>query len=136
MGMFDALAGQVAGALGEQLGGQAKLVQAVLSLINSPQVGGLQGLIAAFQREGLGEIVQSWLSQGANLPVSASQLGNVLGSAAVASAAQEAGMQAPALLSQLTQLLPTLMDQLSPDGALPQGDAMAQVGSLLGGLLK
>lgn len=136
MGMFDALAGQVAGALGEQLGGQAKLVQAVLSLINSPQVGGLQGLIAAFQREGLGEIVQSWLSQGANLPVSASQLGNVLGSAAVASAAQEAGMQAPALLGQLTQLLPTLMDQLSPDGALPQGDAMAQVGSLLGGLLK
>ena len=62
MGLFDSIAGQVAGALAGQGGAQGSgLLQAVMGLINSPQVGGIQGLVAAFQNNGLGNVVQSWI---------------------------------------------------------------------------
>ena len=45
-----------------------------MQLINNPQIGGLSGLAQAFQNGGLGEIVNSWIANGPNLPVSAEQL--------------------------------------------------------------
>ena len=75
MGLLDA----VAGAMGSNGGGggQADLMQLVMKLVQ--QNGGLEGLIAKFQQGGLGEIVQSWISTGPNLPISPEQLGQALG---------------------------------------------------------
>ena len=37
--------------------------------------GGLNGLVAKFEKGGMGEIVQSWVGTGGNLPISADQSG-------------------------------------------------------------
>ncbi|WP_374340018.1 YidB family protein [Methyloversatilis sp.] len=138
MGLFDAIAGQVAGALGGQsgAGNHAALIQAAMSLINSPQIGGIQGLIAKFQQGGLGEVVASWLGSGQNLPISGDQIKAVFGAEQIGGVAQEVGMSSQEVSSGLAGLLPQLIDQLSPDGKAPEGDALQAAMGMLGGLLK
>jgi uncharacterized protein YidB (DUF937 family) len=103
--------------------------------------GGLEGLVAKLQSGGLQDVVQSWIGTGANLPVSAEQLQSVLGSEQVAGLAKSLGIDT----SQIASALPGLIDQLSPNGRLPQGDIsqiLSQVAGsgafkdVLGGLFK
>ncbi len=88
MGLMDEVLA-MAGSSGEQ-GQHASALGAIMSMINSPQVGGLAGLQSMFQQGGLGNIISSWISTGQNLPVSASQLQNVLHGGALQQAAQQA----------------------------------------------
>lgn len=129
MGLFDA----VVGAIGQPSGGGAGAdpLQAVLGLLN--QSGGLPALLQKLQQAGLGDAVNSWVSTGANQPVSADALGEALGGHTVAGFARQMGIDPQQGLGVLAQLLPQVVDGLSPQGQLPaQG---ADLGSLLGGLL-
>ncbi|HTM79752.1 YidB family protein [Asticcacaulis sp.] len=103
--------------------------------------GGLNGLVAKFEKGGMGEIVQSWVGTGGNLPISADQIQSVLGSEQVASLTKAMGIDS----SQLASALPGLIDHLTPGGQLPQGnitDVVLQAakrggfGDALGGLFK
>ncbi len=135
MGLLDALAGQAASALG---GGAAQgnpLLEVVAGLINNPQTGGLAGLVNAFQQKGLGDVVGSWVSTGQNLPISADQLGQVLGNGQIAAMAQQLGFSPQDMSGQLAQMLPQVIDRLTPNGALPQGDIGSAIG-MLGSLFK
>ena len=96
--------------------------------------GGLQNLIGQFTSKGLGDIVGSWVSTGKNLPVSGDQLQNVLGKDTIGNLASKLGMDSGALTSQLTNLLPDVVDKLTPNGKVPEGDIMGQATDLLGGL--
>jgi len=96
--------------------------------------GGLQNLIGQFTSKGLGNIVGSWVSTGKNLPVSGDQLQNVLGKDTIGNLASKLGMDSGALTSQLTNLLPDVVDKLTPNGKVPEGDIMSQATDLLGGL--
>lgn len=137
MGLFDSIAGQVAGALSGQGGAQGSgLLQAVMGLINSPQVGGIEGLVAAFQTNGLGDVVQSWISTGQNLPISPEQLSAVLGSEQIGKVAQQLGLSSQETSSELSSLLPQVIDRLSPSGEVPQGDALQSAMGLLSSFLK
>ncbi len=80
MGLLDQLGQAAAGMKGVE-GNQSPLMQAVFGLLrqNSP-VGGLGGLIQAFQKNGLADIVNSWVSTGKNLPISPEQIQQGLGS--------------------------------------------------------
>ena len=80
--------------------------------------------------------MQSWISTGANQPVSGEQLGGILGSAGglLGQLAQQAGVSPAEAGDQLSQWLPQIVDQLTPDGQLPAG-GLGDIGSLLGGLL-
>jgi uncharacterized protein YidB (DUF937 family) len=71
-----------------------------LEMLTSQQTGGLQGLVQSFTQKGLGHIVSSWVSTGPNLPVSGDQIQGALGSDALSSLAQRAGV-APNLASVL-----------------------------------
>ncbi len=115
MGFLDNLAGAV---LGGQ-GGQNALTKSVLDLIGG-QGGGLAGLAQAFQQGGLGHLVDSWIGTGQNLPVSPAQLQQVLGPK-IAALAQQHGMSPDAVSQALSQLLPGLVDHLTPNGQIPQG---------------
>lgn len=107
------------------------------------QLGG-QGLIGdvlgQLQQGGLAEVVQSWVSNGANLPVSLEQLQSALGPDTVNQLAGSLGID-PA---QLGDVLPGVVDQLSQGGQLPQAIAEAApnlfgqdgIGKLLGGLFR
>ena len=72
---FSALAGAAQG-------GQGSLAQEALSLIDN-QPGGLSGLLQQFESNGLGSVVQSWVGNGANLPVSGDDIQQVLGGVVV-----------------------------------------------------
>lgn len=137
MGLFDSIAGQVAGALSGQGGAQGSaLLQLLMGLINNPQTGGLQGLIAAFQEKGLGDLVSSWVGTGQNLPISPEQLQSVLGSGQIGQIAQQLGLSSQDVSGQLSALLPQVIDGITPNGQVPEGDAMQNALGMLSGLLK
>lgn len=116
--------------LGAVTGGQqGNALSAVTGLIQN-QEGGLQGLVSAFQQGGLGDAVISWISTGANLPVSPEQITQVLGGESVQNLADQLGISPDMAAEQLTTLLPGLINQITPNGLLPEGplaDVFAQV---------
>ena len=96
------------------------LVHSVYDMIqNHP--GGLDGIVQSFQQKGLGNVVSSWVSTGQNLPITADQITHVLGSDAVKNLAAKAGISPEQAGSQLSALLPGLIDKLTPNGQT--GDA-------------
>lgn len=100
-------------ATGEQ---HAGTLSAIMEYINSPQVGGISGLQRMFQEKGLGGLVGSWISSGQNLPISADQLQSVLHSDALNQAAAKFGVDPGHLTSMMTQLLPHVVDKMTPTG--------------------
>ena len=125
MGLLDQVAGALAG--GES-GGSSALLQAALQLINNPQTGGLEGIIRSFQQGGLGDVVSSWVANGRNLPVSGEQVGNVLGGSALHALAAQLGVSPQQASGSLASVLPQLIDQLTPNGQLPQGGDLLNQG--------
>ena len=129
MGLLDEVLAMAGGGAQQQQNSSA--LGAILSYINSPQVGGIAGLQQMFQQGGLGNIMSSWLSNGQNLPVSASQLQNVLHSGPLEQAAQQHGIDPTQLTSMMSTLLPHLVDKLTPNGQVPDASALQ---SMLKGL--
>lgn len=135
MGLLDS----VIGALGQGSGGgnQAALLQAVIAMLaqggQGGSGGGLADIVARLQQGGLGDVVGSWVGTGQNLPVSPDQLGGALGDDLLSSLTRSTGMNGGDLLGPLSQMLPQVVDQLTPNGQLPQGQL--DVGAVLGQLL-
>ncbi len=100
-------------------GSQGGMQQAQQGGAQGPGLGGLGGLISAFQQAGLGDVMQSWINQGPNQPISANQLHNVLGPDQAQTMANNAGMPVQDFLTQLSQHLPQAVDRMTPDGKLP-----------------
>ena len=130
MGLLDEVLA-MAGSSGAQQAQHSTALSAILSYINSPQVGGIAGLQQMFQQGGLGNIISSWLSNGQNLPVSPSQLQAVLHSGALQQAAQQHGVDPTQLTGMMSTLLPHLVDKLTPNGQVPDASLLQ---SLLKGL--
>ncbi|CUS36572.1 YidB family protein [Candidatus Nitrospira nitrificans] len=121
MGLMDQLGQTVGGMLGGQAG-QNPLLQAVAGLLGKDSnLGGLTGLVQAFQKNGLGEIVNSWVSTGQNLPVTPNQVEQGLGSDLLNQLASKVGLSSSATSSQLAGLLPDLVDKLTPNGKIEAG---------------
>jgi uncharacterized protein YidB (DUF937 family) len=124
MGLFDSVVGALAGG---QSGGNSPLLNVVMQLINNPQTGGLGGLVQSFQQGGLGNIVNSWVSTGQNLPISAEQIQAVLGGGKLQEIAAQLGVSTEQVSGGLADLLPQVVDKLTPNGQVPQGgDLLAQ----------
>lgn len=117
MGLLDSVVGALAGGQG---GGNSGLMDVVMQLINS-QPGGLGGLVQSFQQGGLGDIVNSWVSTGRNLPVSAEQLQSVLGGGQLQDIAAKLGVSPEQASGSLAELLPQVVDRLTPNGQIPEG---------------
>ena len=82
-------------------------------------LGGLGGLLDKFQKGGLGDVINSWVGSGPNKPVSRNQLGPALGPDIIKTLAQRSGLSEEELTRQLSQVLPGLVDKLTPNGRLP-----------------
>ncbi len=120
MGLLDGLLGNLVGAVAGDDPRHASLANGVLGMLTGSGAAGIGGLLSAFQGGGLGHLVESWISTGANLPVSAQQLEQVLGSAKIAELAKGAGLTPAAAGSKLTELLPMIVDKLTPNGVIPK----------------
>jgi len=79
----------------------------------------LGGLVNKLQQGGLGDVVNSWVGSGQNQPVSPSQLGSALGPSILKTVSQVTGLSEDDLTKQLSQVLPGLVDKLTPNGKLP-----------------
>ena len=143
MGLLDGLIGDVLGSLQGggaqgQVGQQhADVATNLLQMLAGGQGGGLAGLVQSFGQAGIGHLIEGWISTGPNPPATAQQIQQGLGQANLQSLSQKTGMSISALLPLLVQILPTLVDKLTPDGQIPQQGAAGGggLGGLLGGLL-
>ncbi len=124
MGLLDNLAGSL---FGGSASTSSPLVRSVLDMLC--QGNGLQGLVQAFQQNGLGHLMESWIGTGQNLPVSSGQIQQALG-AKVQELAQQYGMSPDTVSQALSQFLPSLIDHLTPNGQLPQGGVGAGLSAL------
>jgi uncharacterized protein YidB (DUF937 family) len=82
-------------------------------------LGGLGGLLDKFQQGGYGKVINSWIGSGQNEPVQSSQLGTVLGPDIIKVLAQKSGLSEDELTKQLSQILPAVVDTLTPNGRIP-----------------
>lgn len=82
-------------------------------------LGGLGGLLDKLQSGGLGNIVNSWVGSGQNQPVAPGQLGPALGSDLLKTLSQRSGLSEEELTKQLSQILPGVVDKLTPAGRMP-----------------
>jgi uncharacterized protein YidB (DUF937 family) len=101
-------------------------------------MGGLGGLMQKFQGAGLGHMADSWVGKGDNIPISGDQLQNVLGSDMIGNIAQQLGMSHGDTAGQLSQMLPDIINHLTPHGEAPAGGlgSADDIMGMLGGLLK
>ena len=149
MGLLDSVIGALGQSQGSaqggtSSGGQADHIGSIVSMLGQGGqgggqggalggIGGLIGLVARMQQSGLGDIAKSWIGTGDNHPISPDQLGGVLGHDTVSNMAQQLGLNHGDLLSQLSQMLPQVVDKLTPQGQIPHGDIGGMLGGLLGG---
>ena len=134
MGLFDSIAGQVLGSLGNSADGKhGSMIDAIGGMLNSPQVGGISGLVKSFEQNGLGGTVASWIGTGANLPITPEQLQSVLGNAQVQAIAQKLGLSPQDVSSHLAEYLPQIIDKLTPHGNVPDNNALSSLLGMLKG---
>jgi len=112
MSLLDGLLG---GAVG------AEMATVVNSFIQ--QHGGVQGIVSQLEKQGLGATVQSWVGTGANQPISPDQVHQVFGGGTLAQIAAKAGLNPQELAQKLSQVLPTAIDKLTPEGRVPSKPA-------------
>ena len=158
MGLLDGVLGNLAGSLlggGNASGGNAggvmnsPLAQMAMQMLlhqggsaqpaqgtdpAAASMGGLGGIIEAFQKGGLGHITDSWVGTGENLPVSGDQLTQMLGSDKISAIANQLGMGHGDVAGQLAQMLPQLINHITPNGQVPQDHSM--IADALGMFLK
>lgn len=148
MGLLDEIARQVLSGQGEPGSAQqgtgagqppdlSALLQGVMAMLSDTRSGsgGLQDLIAAFQRSGLGDVIGSWISTGQNQPISPHQLEEALGGDRIGELARQSGLSGQQALEALVQLLPSIIDRLTPQGQPPpQNDLGQSIAALLGSL--
>jgi uncharacterized protein YidB (DUF937 family) len=119
MGILDSLENNPAfkSAL-SQLG--AAVLPAVLGqMMGSGGQGGLNAIVAKLQQAGFGDQVKSWIGTGENLPITADQLKQVLGSDMVRQLAAKYNIPIDQVAEVLAHQLPVAVDRASPDGKLP-----------------
>jgi len=131
MGLFDDLLGKVTGKSGG--GAEVQLVDAVTGMLGNQNTGGLAGLVDQFTKNGLGDVVSSWVGTGKNLPISADQITQALGGSQLGDLAKQAGLSPENASSLLANVLPGLVDSLTPNGKMPEGDMLQQALSMFKG---
>ena len=142
MGMRDDLLGTQLGGLADTAMKNPQIIAAIVSLLSSKDAsvggtGGLGGLVQAFQGKGMGDMISSWISTGPNPPATADQMASVLGPDTMSQFAAKAGIPRGEAGGLLAGLLPMVIDQLTPQGRVPESnDLESSLGSLLSGLMK
>ncbi len=97
------------------------------------QSGGVGGLVQQFQQKGLGGLIQGWVSNGPNPPIGGEQVLDLIGRDRVMAIAAKAGLSEEQWTSGISQILPKVVDSLTPNGTVPAhgpGELENAIGSL------
>lgn len=79
----------------------------------------------------MSEVVHSWIGRGSNLTISPDDVQRVLGSQTIENIAQQLGLSERVTADRLSQMLPFVVDKLTPHGRLP-ADGLGDIGQLMG----
>ncbi len=146
MGLLDSVLGQVLGGAAQQqqqpqggglgglgdLGGLAGALGGLLA--NNGGQGGLGGMVSKFEQAGMGDVIGSWIGNGENKQVSGDQLQNALGGDTIAAIASQARhRRSKRSLPMPATMLPALINQLTPQGKVPE-QGLGNQDDLLGSL--
>jgi uncharacterized protein YidB (DUF937 family) len=153
MGLLDSVLGAVLNGGQQQApaAGAGGLASIIGMVANNPQIlstitgmlgndgghGGLGGLVNSMTKGGMGDVVSSWIGNGANAPVSGDQLGGALGADVLAGLAKQMGVNSGEAGGILAQVLPELINHMTPNGQAPAGGLgnMGDLAGMLGSLL-
>ena len=119
MGLFDSVAGAM---MNKVMGDKGPLAKLAMELFQ--QYGGLPGILQTLKNGGLSEQVDSWVGKGANMSVNAQQIGSALGSSVLAGMAAKLNMTAEELSGKITEYLPDVVNQLTPNGVVENNPAL------------
>lgn len=111
------LGGLLSSLAGGQSGGSGGLLAAAMSMVQGQ--GGVSGLVAKLTQGGLGAHAGSWVGAGPNMPVSGDQLNQALGPNAMSAVATQLGVPPAQASSTMAQILPALINHLTPNGQVP-----------------
>lgn len=120
---------------------KAVAAQAVELVQNNPQIvsgiqkivednGGVSGIVQKFKDKGFSEAASSWVGTGENVNIGASDVMKVLGNDSIQELAKKVGLDSEATAGLIGNLLPVVIDKLSPEGKEPGGDLASQLTSL------
>jgi len=126
VGLFDSVKGMLGGKLPSS---GDKILDAVMKLLQKGggSLGGFGGLLSKLQSSGIADKVGSWVGTGKNDAVTPDEVEGALGADAVKEVAATAGVSQDEAKSGLANILPKLIDQVTPGGKLPT----EQIGKLL-----
>jgi uncharacterized protein YidB (DUF937 family) len=122
------------GGLGSLLGGGGAAGQTPPTAPGRPQpsqpeggfLGGLGSLVQRFQQSGHSDIINSWVGPGQNRAITPEQLHQALGPEAVNNLSQLTGAAPHDLVSELSRVLPGVVDRLTPQGRMPDQAEMSR----------
>lgn len=124
MGILDGLLGQMMGGMpgGAQpssgAGARNPLLQIVLQLLQ--RNGGLSAMLGKMQQAGYGNQAQSWIGTGQNMPIDAGVLSQIFGPGQLGQIAQQLGVSQDEAAGSVAQMLPQVVDQMTPEGQVPE----------------
>jgi uncharacterized protein YidB (DUF937 family) len=108
--------GGIGDVLGQVLGGGAGAGRAT---------GGLGGLLEQLQQAGFGDQANSWVGRGSNKPISPDAMTQIFGRDGLEQISRQAGISEDETSQGLSQLLPEVVDRMTPEGEVPEADALA-----------
>ena len=114
-GVGPGAGGGLADVLGQVLGGAAG---------GRGGAGGLGGLLEQFQRAGFSEQANSWVARGANKPIPPDAMTQIFGRDGLEQISRQAGISEDEAARGLSELLPEIVDRVTPDGDIPDSGAL------------
>ena len=123
MGVLDQFGGAVGSVLGQgkSAGVTAVLLQQLVAMLSKP--GALGELTSKFQSAGLGNLLQSWIGTGQNMPIDAGALSQIFGQGDLGQLAQQLGISRDEAAGGLAQMLPDVVDRMTPAGQIPDNQS-------------
>ena len=129
MSLFDKVTSMFGGTEGEP----GELVSGVMKMLTDQQGGGLAGLLKSFEETGLKDIIASWIGTGENQAITPDQILQGLGLERLQQLAEGLGFSGDDVKVKLAEVLPGIIDKLTPEGKLPDGNLLAEVMDLFKG---
>ena len=123
---------QVTTAVGGSSGSNGNIVESIVGMIGGE--GGLGGLVNKFKQGGLGDVVNSWVGTGENKTISTDQVSSVLGNGQLQSIAEKTGLPVEDITKKVSEFLPGIVDKLTPNGTVEEGNILDKGMGMLKGL--
>ena len=89
-------------------------------------MGGLGALLEQMQQAGLGEQARSWVGTGQNMPISPDALSQIFGEGGIGAIARQAGLTPQETSEGLSELLPDVVNHVTPTGEVPDFDQLTR----------